>query len=95
MSRTPIPDPRLECCLCRDGVQPIVPRESTTTPVECPLTASQARNLRLVSQEPIYEVIEESAPEGVECILEDPHEYSEWPTTTPLNSLPDFSGLDL
>ena len=95
MSRTPIPDPQLECRLRRDGVQPTVPREFTTTPVERSLTASQAQNLRLVSHEPIDEVIEESAPEGVECILEDPHEHSERPTATPLNPLPDFSGVDL
>jgi len=49
----------------------------------------------LVSHEPIDEVIEESAPEGVERILEDPHEHSERPTATPLNPLPDFSGVDL
>jgi len=49
----------------------------------------------LVSQEPIDEVIEESAPEGMECILEDSHKHSERPTTTPLNPLPDFLGLDL
>jgi len=66
-----------------------------TTPIERLLTASQAWNLQLVSQEPIDEVIEESAPEGVEHILEDPHEHSERPTATSLNPLPDFSGLDL
>jgi len=65
------------------------------TPVERPLTASQAQNLRFVSQEPIDEVIEESALEGVERILEDPHKHLERPTATPLNPLPDFSGLDL
>jgi len=77
MSRTPIPDPQLERRLHRDGVQPIVPRELMTTPIEYPLTVSQARNLCLVSQEPINEVIEESAPERIEHILEDPHEHSE------------------
>ena len=95
MSRTPIPDPWLERRLRRDGVQPTVLRESTTTPVERPLTASQAWNLWLVSQEPIDKVIEESALEGVERILEDPHKHSEWPIATSLNPLPDFSGLDL
>ena len=95
MSRTPIPDPWLEYRLYRDDVQPTIPRESTTTPVECPLIASQAWNLWLVSQEPIDEVIEESALEGVERILENLHEHSERPTATPLNPLPDFLGLDL
>jgi len=95
MSRTSIPDPWLERRLHRDGIQPTVPRESTTTPVERPLIASQAQNLQLVSQEPIDKVIEESAPEGVERILEDSHEHSERPTATPLNPLPNFSGLDL
>ena len=95
MSRTPIPDPWLECRLRRNGIQPTVPREFTTTPVEHPLTASQAWNLQLVSQEPIDEVIEESAPEGVERILENPHEHLEQPTATSLNPLPDFLGLDL
>jgi len=49
----------------------------------------------LVSHEPIDEVIEESAPEGVERILEDPYEHSEQPTATPLNPLSDFLGVDL
>jgi len=95
MSRTPIPDPRLERHLRRNGIQPTVPREFMITPVEHSLTASQAWNLQLVSQEPIDEVIEESAPERVERILEDLHEHSEQPTATPLNLLPDFLGLDL
>ena len=42
MSQTPNPDPRLERRLRRDGVQPIILREFTVTPVERSLTASQA-----------------------------------------------------
>ena len=70
MSRTPNPDPRLERHLRRDGVQPIISRESTVTPVEHPLTASQAQNQRLLSQEPVDEIVEDSAPEGVERTLD-------------------------
>ena len=40
MPQTLNPDPRLECRLRRDIAQPIIPRESTVTPVEYPLTAS-------------------------------------------------------
>ena len=36
----------------------------------------------MASQEPIDKVIEESAPEGVECILEDSYEHLELPTAT-------------
>jgi len=60
MSWTLNPDPRLERCLRRDGVQPIIPRESTVTPVECPLTVSQAWNQWLLSQEPVDEIVEDS-----------------------------------
>ena len=70
MSRTPNPDPRLERHLRRDGVQPIISRESTVTPVEHPLTASQAWNQRLLLQEPVDEIVEDSAPEGVERTLD-------------------------
>jgi len=70
MSQTPNLDPRLECHLRRDGVQPIIPRESTVTPVEHPLTASKAWNQRLLLQKPVDEMVEDSAPEGMECILD-------------------------
>ena len=40
MSQTPNPDPQLEHRLRRDIAQPIIPRESTVTPVERLLTAS-------------------------------------------------------
>jgi len=70
MSQTLNPDPHLEHHLRRDGVQPIIPRESTVTPIERPLTASQAQNQRLLSQEPVDEIVEDSAPEGVEHTLD-------------------------
>lgn len=49
----------------------------------------------MASQKLIDEVIEESAPERMERILEDPYEHSELPTTTSLHPLPNISGLDL
>jgi len=70
MSRTLNPDPRLEHHLRRDIAQLIIPRESTVTPVERPLTTSQAWNQQLLSQEPTDNVAEESVPEEVERTLD-------------------------
>jgi len=95
MSRTPNPDPRLERRLRRDGIQPIIPRESTVTPVERPLTASQARNQRLLSQEPVDEIVEDSAPEGVEHTLDSHDQQQDHPRDNSQNPYPDTSGLDL
>jgi len=95
MSQTPNPDPHLECCLRRDGTQLTIPRESTVTPVERPLTASQARNQRLLSQEPVGGMVEESAPEGTERTLDSPDQQQDHPHDDSQNPHPDISGLDL
>jgi len=70
MSRALNPDLRLEYRLRRDIAQPIIPRESTVTPVERPLTASQAWNQWLLSQEPTNDIAEEPVPEEVERTLD-------------------------
>ena len=74
MSQTLNSDLRLERCLRRNGVQPIISRESIVISVERPLTASQARNQQLLSQEPADKVVEESVLERVECTLDSHNE---------------------
>jgi len=95
MPQTPNPDPRLERHLKRDGTQPTIPRESTVTPVECPLIASQARNQRLLSQEPVGGMVEESAPKGAERTLDSQDQQQDHPRNDSQNPHLDTSGLDL
>jgi len=95
MSWTLNPDPRLECRLRRDGVQSIIPRESTVTPIEHPLTASQARNQQLLSQKPVDEIVKDSAPEGVERTLDSHDQQQDHLCDNSQNLHPDTSGLDL
>jgi len=95
MSQTLNSDLRLECYLRRDGVQPIISRESIVIFVECPLTASQAWNQRLLSQEPADKVVEELVPEGVEYTLDSHNEQPDHLYDTSWNLHLDTSGLDL
>ena len=83
MSRNSIPDPRLERRVLRDSNCPDVPLGRTTTPIERPLMAAQARGQRLASQE-LLENIEETLGEG---IVEDEAAGPEPPLTEPLESL--------
>ena len=95
MSRTPNPDPHLECHLHRDSTQSTIPRESTVTPVEHPLILAQAQNLQLLSQEPVNKVVEEPTPEEGKHTLESYDEHMDCPLNTPQNPHPNTSGLDL
>jgi len=95
MFRTPNLDPRLERRLRRDGVQPIISRESTVTPVKYPLTISQAWNQWLLSQEPVDEIVEDSAPEGMEHILDSHDQQQDHSRDNSQNLHPDTFGLDL
>jgi len=95
MSRTPNPDPRLEHRLRRDGVQPIIPREFTVTPVERSLTTSQAQNQQLLSQEPVDKIVKDSAPEEVERTLDSHNQQQDHLHDNSQNPHPDTSGLDL
>ena len=95
ISQTLNPDPRLEHRLRRDIAQPIISRESTVTPVECPLTASQAQNQWLLLQEPTDDVAKEPVPEGVEHTLDIHNEQPDHLHDTSQNPHPDTSGLDL
>lgn len=63
MSQAPTSDPRLEHCVQREGTYPRPPRETTTTPVEWLLIASQARNQQLAFLEPVEELGERIAEE--------------------------------
>jgi len=95
MSQTLNPDPRLEHCLRKDDVQPIIPREFTITPVEHSFTTSQARNQQLLSQEPVDETVEDSAPEKVEHTLDSHDQQQDHLHNNSQNPHPDTSGLDL
>ena len=86
--------PRLEHRIRRDGRQPILPRESTLTPVEHPFTATQAWNQRAPLQEHILSEAANLEPEnpnpsaeiGVESQGSPPT-----PTQVPLPTIPDFN----
>lgn len=65
MSSTPVPDPRLERRVRRDGLCMAPSRESTMTPVERPFPATHARNQRLSSQEPNEEVERDPPTEDI------------------------------
>jgi len=83
MSRNSTPDPCLERHVRRDSNHPDVPLGRTTTPIERPLTAAQARGQRLASQE-LLENIEETLGEET---VEDEAAGPEPPLAEPLESL--------
>jgi len=83
MSRNSTLDPCLEQRIRRDSNRPDVPLERTTTPVERPLTAAQARGQWLASQE-LLENIEETLEEET---IEDEAAGPEPPLTEPLELL--------
>jgi len=85
----PLPDPQTERRICREGLHPNPSRESTTTPVECPFTASQARNQRLIPQEPLEDITEALMEET----LQDPTLQPETPSEPA--PPPELSNLDL
>ena len=95
MSWTLNPDPWLKHRLRRDVAQPIIPRESTVTPIEYPLTASQAWNQRLLLQEPTNDVAKESVPGRMEYTLDIHNKQWDHLCDTSQNPHPDTSGLNL
>ena len=83
MSWNSTSDPCLEQRVQHDSNHPNVPLERTTTPVEKPLTATQARGQQLAFQE-LLENIEETLGEET---VEDEAVGPEPPLTEPLESL--------
>ena len=85
----PLPDPQTERRIHHKGLYPNLSRESTTTLVEHPFTASQARNQRLISQEPLEDIAEALMEET----LQDPMLQPETPSEPA--PPPELSNLDL
>ena len=85
----PLPDPRTERRICCKGLHPNPSRESTTTPVERPFTASQTRNQRLIPQEPLKDITEALMEETLQDPTLQPETLSE-PAPPP-----ELSNLDL
>jgi len=65
MSRNTTPDPQMERCIQQDVNHPDTLLEQTVTPVERPLTATQAKNQRLTSQEPLEDIRKSLGDKGV------------------------------
>ena len=70
MAQAPRLDPQLDRCVRHDGLHPELPRESTTTSIEWPFTASQARSQRLTFLELVEESGEETTEDNIGDLLE-------------------------
>ena len=70
MAQAPRLDSQLDHCIRHDGLHSELPRESTTTPIEWPFIASQARSQCLISLEPVEESGEETTEDNVGDLLE-------------------------
>ena len=95
MSNTPIPDPRLQRRVRREGLQPNPSRESTLTPIERLFTATQARNQRIPSQEPTIRDETDTLAEETMTPAQPEEENQNLPSTPTQPPLPSIPGLDL
>ena len=95
MSRNPTLDPHLERRIRREGIRPDTLPDRTTTPVERPLMATQARSQRLITQELLEDIRETPGHEESEGEALAPEPLPSEPSEPTPTSQEEISNLEL